>query len=320
MENALGSPPLSLGIHYGLPWDKLFTRREIDEFILLYERSSTSEHELHAYLKDHPKFLFALGAYEAAVSEVTIPSKSNSVDGDRLSLRLDFMLKDRSGLWDVIELKKADFGDVALVVGQPERRRFSAKVEDGIAQVKTYLRQLDASDVQAALAQRDIWVYEPQAWLIVGRDKYLSSRERRLLERDLPHYLRIVTYDDLCALAKQRAVIVSSTTLLPYIASPLSLGSELIKPDLVAGSAPTNMASPIEPRRFDVFLSHTHKDELTPDVIQNFVRRLRLDLRALATKNRKERVASKPSYPKSVFQSARPRTPIRPFMGKLKMP
>ena len=61
-------PPFSLGLHYGINWPKLFTKREIEEFIQLYEASNTSDQAIHEFLKSQPKFLYALGAYEAAVS------------------------------------------------------------------------------------------------------------------------------------------------------------------------------------------------------------------------------------------------------------
>src|SRR5215213_2181542 len=118
----LAPPSFALGLHYGVNWPKLFTQQEIDEFIELYERKNPNEQAIHNFLNERTKFLYALGAYEAAISEVSFPSGLTDSSGRSIQLRLDFLLQDTSGIWDVVELKKADFGELALIVGQVQRR------------------------------------------------------------------------------------------------------------------------------------------------------------------------------------------------------
>jgi len=309
-------PPFSMGVRYSLSWDKLFTLEEIDEFVYLYERTSTSEQELHAYLKQHPKFLFALGAYDAAASEVTFPSRIQSDIGERMRLRLDFLLRDQSGFWDVVELKRADFGDISLIVGQAQRRRFALAIEDAIAQVKTYLRELDETDAQMALLRQNILVEQPQAWLIVGRDKYLPSREKRLLERDLPHPLRIVTYDELCSLAKQRAVILSSTILLPFVDPRIGLSSDR--------SEKKDVIEPVL-EQLDIPRFEYHRSFLDIPAQQALIAAIdgiKSDRSQIFTVRdlRTEHLPTRQPFQNPAAQLPRDRTLVRPFMGKLKRP
>lgn len=158
-------PSFAIWLHYGIDWTKLFTKREIDEFISLYETPNTSEQVLHGFLKRQPKFLYALGAYQAVLSEVSFHSTIEDSSGELLKLRPDFFLQEASGIWDVVELKKADCGDLQLIVGQIQRRRFGAAIDTAIAQVKTYLRELDKPEVQRSLVKSQILVDQPQAWL-----------------------------------------------------------------------------------------------------------------------------------------------------------
>jgi hypothetical protein len=294
------SPPrFSIGVHYGVRWPKLFTKEEIDTFIGLYEDSRSSEAEIHRFLNANPKFLYALGAYEAAASEVSFPSSFRDGSGAPVQLRLDFLLRDASGIWDIVELKKADFSQLSLIVGQLQRRRFAAVVEEAIAQVKTYLRELDRPEAQISLLKSEILVDQPQAWLIIGREKDLPVRERRLLERELPHQLRLMTYDELCSLAKQRALIVTNTILLPYI-EPI-----VIEADADPGTVPTpeGVASREIAGRYPI----------PPDLFKS--------AQWATADMKRERWAERTAVERSYLtQTPRSRTPITPFMGKLKMP
>jgi antiviral defense system Shedu protein SduA len=249
-------------------------------------------------LKEQPKFLYALGAYEAAVSEVSFPSGITDSTGRPIRLRLDFLLQDTSGIWDVVELKKADFGELALIVGQLQRRKFAAVVESAIAQVKTYLRELDRPEAQESLLDSGIVVEQPQAWLIIGRDKDLPPRERRLLERDLPRQLRLVTYDQLCDLAKQRAVIVTNAMLLPCI-EPLVVPATAQFLEAVAQAQPTT------------------DQDIPYRLIQDALKSARWTVADMKTERRYRKELRDRRI---VSQPPRPRTLIRPFFDKLKKP
>jgi hypothetical protein len=211
-SHSLILPTLSLGVHYQVSLERLFTGREIDDFTSIYEREGVREEELSEYLREHPKFLFALGAYHSVMHEVEFPTSRPELPP---KLRLDFLLRDSHGTWDVVELKKPDIGGKDLIVGLPQRRRFAFEVEDCIAQVRTYLDELESPKVQEYFRNSGVFVSHPQAWLLVGRNTHLPQPDRSILERNLMHSLRIVTYDELTQLAKQRLLIVSHSVLLP---------------------------------------------------------------------------------------------------------
>ncbi len=180
--------PSVVGVHYRLDTTKLFTNSEIDNFVAQYERADVSENEIHAFLKDHPKFLFALGAYEDFRSELVFPTNGGSM-GLPPRLRLDFLLKDRRGAWDVVELKKP-WLPADPIVGLPQRLRFSVPVQDAVAQVQTYLDELASPSVNDWFRESGILLEQPQAWLLIGRDRDLPRGERRRLERHLPRNVR----------------------------------------------------------------------------------------------------------------------------------
>lgn len=302
-------PTFSIGLHYGINWAKLFTRQEIDEFIALYENSTTSEKAIHDFLKQQPKFLYALGAYQAALSEVSFDSTIKNSSGEPLKLRPDFFLQETNGIWDVVELKKADFGDLALIVGQVQRRRFAAAVEESIAQVKTYLRELDKPEVQKFLFESKILVDQPQAWLIIGRDKDLPPREMRLLQKELPHQIRIVTYDALCNLAKERAVIATSAMLLPCI-NPIVVPLEIDEPEV---EPPAKQVRQEELRWGELRWTGPQKMAFLPSnlkTVQWTVAAMKVERSALERTFERQYWSSTP----------RPRTQFRPFINKLKKP
>lgn len=211
---SLPLPDLAVGLHFRISLDRLFTSKEIDDFISVYERSNVTERELSQYLREHPKFLFALGAYNCARPEVEFPTTTPELPPQ---LRLDFLLRDSRGTWDILELKKPAIRDKPLILGLPQRRRFSAELEIAIAQLRTYLYELDRPAVQEYFRSSGMLLVQPQAWLLIGRDKDLPIFDRRLIERDLAHSMRIVTYDELTDLAKQRLLIVSQSVLLPQV-------------------------------------------------------------------------------------------------------
>jgi hypothetical protein len=206
-------PPLS--------FDRLFTIAEIDSFLELYQRPHATEFELHEFLKQNPKFLFALGAYDAAISECQFSTRSSVLPAN---LRLDFLLRNTRGIWDIVEIKKSAISGNSLVVGKPERRRFSVEIEDALAQIRTYLNVLEHPEVKESFEKAKIFLDQPQAWLLIGRDNDFVG-ERRALEKELPHSVRIVTYDELAEFAKQRVLIVTRSILMPSI--PI-YGGELV--------------------------------------------------------------------------------------------
>lgn len=205
---------LPVGLHYNIANDRLFTAKELDQFIELYENPQTNEHVLHRFLKEHPKFLFALGAYEALLSEVELPSEADGGSSARngMRLRLDFLLRDYQGAWDVVELKKPT--KRTLVVGPQNRRRFGVELQDSIAQVKTYLDRLHDPSVLSFFTNHGIMIAQPVVWLLIGRDDDLLVSERRRLENDLPHALQIRTYDHLLSLARARQIVMTMPSIV----------------------------------------------------------------------------------------------------------
>ena len=192
--------------------DRLFTTKELDTFVELYENPNIAEREIHAFLKQNPKFLFALGAYEALLSEVIFPIPTQTHPD--ASLRLDFMLKDYRGTWDVVELKKPTPVGKNLIVGSQTRRRFAAEILDAVAQAKTYLEKLQYPVVKEFFAQSGIHIQKPLLYLLIGCDKHLGIDDQRPLERDLPPGIQLRTYDCLLNLAKGRKLIFTMPSVV----------------------------------------------------------------------------------------------------------
>jgi len=203
------------GVHsalfYQIPLDRLFTEQEVDEFVSLYQDPGAAEADLHRFFEANPKFLYVLGAYNGAVSELSFRSTRKDVAGRDTDLRLDFLLRHQRGAWDVVELKKPyPRRQGSYIVGPAARRKFSNDVMDAVAQLTTYLDELDRDSVRQELQRAGITVSYPQGIIIIGRDAELPSNERRALERNLPRSTKLVTYDDLLDLAKARTLVVTT--------------------------------------------------------------------------------------------------------------
>jgi hypothetical protein len=220
--------PNIVGLHYRVSTERLFTIKEIDDFVQLYENAAVSEADIHSYLKQNPKFLYALGAYETYLSEVSLEDK-NTYQSSMGKLRIDFFLKNMRGFWDFVELKKPYTSNRALIVGNLARRRFSTPVQDALAQTQTYLNKLADPEIRKELQKIGIELVRPQAWIIIGRSVNMPLHERKILEAELPRPCKLVTYDDLTELAKQRLLVVTSSFIVPSLPINMTEAAELYK-------------------------------------------------------------------------------------------
>jgi hypothetical protein len=163
---------------------------ELAEFEGLLNDPRTPERVFQAFFERNPHLLGGID-YESVIPH---PILQRSKRGHLIP---DFMLvPDSHGFADILDLKKPS---APLIVGSENRLRYSANVEDAIAQLREYRAYFDDQEHREAfLGAYGIRAYRPNVSVIIGRDPSLSdSLQVRRLEDELPRHLRITTYDQL---------------------------------------------------------------------------------------------------------------------------
>jgi hypothetical protein len=120
------------------------------------------------------------------------------------SLIPDFFLQpaDERQLWEIADIKLPKF---KTVVHQRHRTRLSAAVMEGIAQLRTYSRYFDdLANRNRTWRQHGISAYKPRLILVIGRAvPQLAPEQWRTMEAEVGG-IRILNYDPLVRLARQR--------------------------------------------------------------------------------------------------------------------
>jgi hypothetical protein len=170
---------------------------QIGELEELVNNRETTEPDLQRFFEKNPDFL---RFHEHSQVYPQIQLKAD--EGD--ALIPDFFLLGLKGNLDICDIK---LPSVKLTAGRRSRRRFSAAVFDGVAQLRTYGSYFDDPQNRTRFFQElGLECYRPRLFLVIGRSRdFNSSFERRNCELDFSD-VEVITYDDLLRVARERSV------------------------------------------------------------------------------------------------------------------
>lgn len=179
--------------------DALGVQIEVDEFEALINDPEVSEDKIQEFFEKYPHFL-------SEVAEALPHVRITNAHG-RLIIP-DFILKprvaiERDSSWEMLELKLPQEN---VLVRKAERRRFSAKVHDGLTQIRDYADLVrnpeNSALVRSALGHS---LQSPKLGLIIGR---LRKGDVQDLEKQQTYVsdVKITTYDEI--LEQQKTLIV----------------------------------------------------------------------------------------------------------------
>jgi hypothetical protein len=175
---------------------------QIREFERLINRPAVHEGELQEFLEANPEFLKLFGEHKGWMSQVRVVQQILLGYESELDGRPDFLLEDPDGLWDILEIKRAD---VDLAKGRPPRRGLTEAVHQAIDQVRGY-RDLvqDKQQLKWVRSRYGIDLIHPRLYVLIGRDaSFLSRYEKKRLVGEVED-VRVITYDDLLTIARRR--------------------------------------------------------------------------------------------------------------------
>jgi dCTP deaminase-like/Shedu protein SduA, C-terminal len=161
----------------------------LNELEALIADPRVKESNLQHFFEEHPWII--LGDKHIEVRAQLVLERA---DGQRL--RPDFFLKPIEGdLWDILDIKRP-FRHV--VVGTRDRRRLSAEVRDGVAQLREYARYFDDGANRETLRRRyGIISYRPKLILLVGRSFDIGDPIRERDIRGEASQVELMSYDEL---------------------------------------------------------------------------------------------------------------------------
>lgn len=169
--------------------------RQIAELEELINTKGVKEADLQKFFEKHPQLLQGIEYDKLEPHPVLVRQGAGP-------LIPDFMLEPAGGFADILDLK---LPDVRLTAGSKDRRRWSSKVSDAIAQVREYGAYFDSpihrEFVESKYGMR---LYRPKVTVVIGRtvtdDDWLQQRR---VWSDVPHRAEVLTYDDLLARARR---------------------------------------------------------------------------------------------------------------------
>jgi hypothetical protein len=176
-------------------------RPEIKGFEEKLNQRSLKESQVQTFLEQHPNILKMLGyGYNRIYPQVILQRE------DGTSLRPDFILEPIGSNWcDILDIK---LPDKSVVVGGRDRKRFSAAVEELIAQLREYSAYFE--DTRLAKRVEEIYgikCYKPRLIGIIGRDPFIEDeRQLRRLETQYTD-VDVLTFDRLLEIARSRPLI-----------------------------------------------------------------------------------------------------------------
>lgn len=179
---------------------QLELEEQIDKFEWLINNPDVSEHEIQRFLESHTHFLLGV-EYKQLHSQLTL------VREDRPDLRPDFFLEHLDGgFCDILDLK---LPKKKLVVGNPNRRTFSAAVMSAIGQLREYRNYFDdAANRKTFNNAYGLMAYKPRVQVVIGRSNdYQDAYERKSLQEEISH-LEILTFDDVLNRVRQQMKLI----------------------------------------------------------------------------------------------------------------
>jgi hypothetical protein len=169
----------------------LLWRETLQEFESLLNDSAVVESDFQAFFERYPRLLAGID-YRRVVPH-PILERSDS----RGALIPDFFLQP-------LERKYADIWDLKLpaerlIVGTRDRLRFSAGVQEAVAQVREYRDYFEDPDKRRQVELRyGLTSYRPSVAIVIGRTpENVDELKTRQIQETLPGYLRVITYDEL---------------------------------------------------------------------------------------------------------------------------
>jgi hypothetical protein len=174
-----------------------FTRDQISELEELINNPKVDEHDLQKFFERNPEFL-RIHSHSRIYPQIKLETDEEHV------LIPDFFLHGATDRLDICDIK---LPSVKISAGILNRRRFSAAVFEGVAQLRNYRNYFDDPKRREGFFQKyGLACYKPSLYLVIGRSKDFNSYiERRDCELDFSD-VEVLTYDDLLKTAKERTL------------------------------------------------------------------------------------------------------------------
>lgn len=178
-------------VNYKTPKYDVELHKELNEFIELISIKDTEETEITTFLEQHPQlFQIAFGTHELN-PQITLKWQYES---DCSDLKPDFMPVRMDGYCDIFEFKLPHIKS-KMMVGISERRQPSFEIDSAIAQLEKYEEWCSQEiNIRWLKKEKNLNVFKPQKYLIIGHSGELSSKDRRKLSET--RNTTILTYDE----------------------------------------------------------------------------------------------------------------------------
>jgi hypothetical protein len=172
-----------------------FTQNQIQELEELINNPKTDENDLQKYFEQNPEFL-KMHKHSQIYPQIQLTGDEGNV------LIPDFFLRGAKDNLDICDIK---LPSVKITAGSRNRRRFSASVLEGVAQLRNYRNYFDDTAKRKQFcATHGLTCYKPRLYLVIGRSKDFNSYiERRDCELDFSD-VDVLTYDDLLKVANEQ--------------------------------------------------------------------------------------------------------------------
>lgn len=164
--------------------------RKISEFESMISKDKVKEHDLQVFLETNPKFLSFGNKYVRFTPRVLLKRGRGKSD-----LIPDFFLERAvDSFCDILDIK---LPKKTLLTGIPQRKRFTAEVEEAIAQVSEYKEYFDNEDNRQEVKNKyGLSVFKPDIMVLIGRASNIS-KEDLIRINDRYRYVKVITHDDI---------------------------------------------------------------------------------------------------------------------------
>lgn len=173
----------------------------IGEFQALLNKKGLRESQLQAFFEKHPHFLQGL-EYTRIVAHPVL----ERLDGQG-NLIPDFLLQPADTPFaDIWDLK---LPSVPLIVGTKDRKHFSAKVHEALAQVREYRDYFEDEENRRKIRDRyGLTSYRPNVAIVIGTGTpTLTPEKHKQIHDELPKNARVMTYDQLLAQMQRQVAL-----------------------------------------------------------------------------------------------------------------
>ena len=164
----------------------------------LYLKNKLRETTLGSFLDKHPSIFKRALNTKNYVYEPYLYWKEHDGTCTDEAINPDLMICREDGCYDIYDLKTALIDKKSLTVGNRNRRRLLAYVEEGIAQLANYKEYFKyAANAEFAETKYGIKVNAPRCTLVVGSWENCNIDEIKQALRKSPDY-EIIDYDTFC--------------------------------------------------------------------------------------------------------------------------